>query len=79
MNICITALFLRDQLQLRATDLSMEAEYRQLGVSVNTSSAFTTEIGSIQGSQRIMLFSLVKLGDVVLLVSVLKEMVASDT
>lgn len=45
---------------------------------MNTSSAFTTEIGSIQGSQRIMLFYLVKLRDVVLLVSGLKEMVASD-
>lgn len=50
MNICITALFLRDQLQLRAVDFSVYAEDRQLGVSVTSSSAFTTEIGSISFS-----------------------------
>lgn len=44
-------------------------------MSGTTSSAFTTEIGSI--SQRTVLVSLVKLRDVVLLVSILKKIVAS--
>lgn len=46
-----------------------------VGVCVTTSSAFTTEIGNI--SQRTLLFSLVKLRDVVLFVSILKKMVES--
>lgn len=51
MNTCITALFLRNQLQLRAIEQSMQAKDRELGVSVTTSSAFTTEIGSTSFSE----------------------------
>lgn len=48
------------------------------GRAVGANVTFSSAVFLSQGSQRIVLFSLRKLRDVVLLMSVLKKMIASD-